>query len=99
MKTHRRRNVGHDGWYVNDQGYAVRSRNGKPETQHRVVMEQILGRKLRREENVHHINGVRDDNRIDNLELWNTSQPAGQRVQDKLAWAYEIIELYGREAA
>jgi tellurite resistance-related uncharacterized protein len=62
---------------------------------HRLIMEQYLGRPLLPPENVHHINGVRDDNRLENLELWSSSQPPGQRVQDKLNWAREIIELYG----
>ena len=45
-------------------------------------------------ENVHHLNGDRADNRIENLELWSKSQPPGQRVKDKLAWARELIEMY-----
>lgn len=60
-------------------------------------MEEKLCRALLPHENVHHINGVRNDNRPENLEVWNTSQPAGQRAVDKLAWAREIIELYGPE--
>lgn len=92
--------------FLNQAGYVVvgvpaehpgAKKNGKygQILEHRKVMQEILGRPLMGIENVHHINGVRDDNRPENLELWVKSQPAGQRAEDKVKWAREMLALYG----
>lgn len=99
--------------HKNRQGYVMlKLADGRIVGEHRAVMEQVLGRRLVPGETVHHKNGVRDDNRPENLELWFSPQPYGQRVGDLLRYVAtqhrtaleallreSVIDAESREAA
>ena len=70
------------------------TKNNGYKFEHVIVMESTLNRSLVAGENVHHINGIRDDNRAENLELWIRPQPTGIRAKDAVKWAKQIIQRY-----
>lgn len=92
------------GWgkpRLNNQGYVVMRAPEHPNAwgngdvaQHVYVMADVIGRPIRPGETVHHKNGVRHDNRPENLELWARRHPPGQRVSELIAFAHEILESY-----
>ncbi len=81
--------------HITKDGYVSLYINSRKILEHRLVMEKYLNRPLLSCETVHHKNGIRNDNRLENLELWSSRQPKGQRVKDKVFFCREFLKKYG----
>lgn len=95
------REVGGEGWVNHGYFYIPVDEEERHLTdgatymaEHRLVMARHLGRALHDDESVHHVNGVKIDNRLENLELWSSSHPSGQRVDDKVEFAVWLLHRY-----
>jgi len=92
------------GRTVKDNGYVMIMNKKYPNAhksgyvfEHALVMSAEIGRPPRDSETVHHKNGIRSDNRIENLELWESNHPSGQRVSGMIDFCKKYLSEHDAE--
>lgn len=70
------------GWIHKRTGYRMFNIGGRQISEHQLVMEKVLGRRLEKHETVHHKDGDRLNNHPNNLEVWSGRHGRGQRLSD-----------------
>jgi hypothetical protein len=62
--------------------------------EHTIIMSNHIGRPLIKGETIHHMNGIKDDNRIEILELRCSNHGPGQRIIDLVPHWKEMLNKY-----
>lgn len=88
------RHQNEDGYWLSLVDVNIKGGKLKYVLDHHLVMMEHLGRPLMKNETVHHKNGIKTDNRLENLELWAHSHGNGSRVEDKINWCVQFLKEY-----